>query len=102
MVRVNCEVLWLERSLGGRNRGAAYQWREGVPRPKGNHEAEPRKEEDAAVDIDDVEEGDGPRFSVDRVDLRGRIEVGELEAHDEGCCRVSGCGLCGSREVLLR
>ncbi len=69
-------------SRGGEKKGdSTYQWRERVPSPKRNHETKPREEEDATVNIDGVEEWYRPSLSIDRVDLRGRVEVGELETH---------------------
>lgn len=53
----------------------SHQWRKCIPRPEGNHETEPSKEEDAAVDIDWVEEGYRPGLSVDGVDFRARNQA---------------------------
>ena len=48
-----------------------YQWREGIPRPKGDEEAKPREEEDAAVHVERVQERNGASLAVYRVDLWG-------------------------------
>jgi len=48
---------------------AAYKRRESVPRPKGNHEAHPG-EEDAAMAVERIEQGDGPGLFGDGVELR--------------------------------
>jgi hypothetical protein len=64
---------------------APYQRGKGVPGPKGDHEAEPGKEEDAPVDIDGVQDGHGPGLQGDRVDVRTGVEVREPEAH---VCRL--------------
>lgn len=71
--------------------GLSYKGRKGVPRPKRDHEAEPREKEDAAVDIDGVQGRDRPGLAGDRVDLRGGIQVRELERHGWlTCCSVDG------------
>ena len=70
---------------------STYQRREGVPRPEGEHKSGPRKEEDAAVFVKDIEDRDGVSLPVDRVDVRGPPEVGELhvDTHRGGCNRQS-------------
>jgi hypothetical protein len=79
----------LSRIVVGQGTGRTYQRREGIPGPERNHEAEPRKEKDTAVDIERVEEWNRPCFSVDRVQLRGRVQIGEFETHGNR----SGLGL---------
>lgn len=59
-----------------------YQRRKGIPSPKGYHEAKPREEKDATVDVDGVKQWNGPGFMADRVHMRGAVQAGELETHD--------------------
>lgn len=61
--------------------GLSYQGWKCIPAPKRYHEAKPREEEDAAVDIDKVENRNGPGFAVDGVHVRADIQVGESERH---------------------
>lgn len=59
-----------------------YQWRECIPRPKGNEESEPGEEEYTPVHVDWVQERNGSRFVCDRIDLRGlerKTEIHHLE-----------------------
>jgi hypothetical protein len=44
-----------------------------LTRPEGNEETPPSEEEDSAINVKDIEDGDGSGLSVDRVDLRGRV-----------------------------
>lgn len=55
--------------------GVSHQWWKCIPRPEGNHETEPSKEENAPVDVDRVEEWYTPGLSVDRVDFRTPDQV---------------------------
>ena len=61
----------------------AYQWRKGIPCPKRNHESEPGEEKDAAIWVERVERGYSPGLAVDRVHLRGRVQVRKLDTHCE-------------------
>ena len=80
-------------------RSGSHQRREGVPSPEGDHEAEPCEEKDAPIDIDGVKERDRSRLSVDRVDLRSRVQVGEFETHDDG---LAVCGQKRSMDYMGR
>jgi hypothetical protein len=46
-----------------------YQWWESVPRPECDHKAEPREEEDSAIDVDYIETRYRSSLVVDWVDL---------------------------------
>lgn len=56
-----------------------------LTRPESNEESKPAEEKDSAVHVENIEDGDGPGLPVDRVDLRGRIQGLESDAHDCGC-----------------
>ena len=47
----------------------SQEWWEGIPRPEGDEETKPRKEEYTAVHVDDIKNGNRPRLVVDWVDL---------------------------------
>lgn len=60
-----------------------YQRRESVPRPEGDEEAQVTEEKHASILVDGVEYGDRLGLLVVGIDLWGRPELLELEAHDE-------------------
>ncbi len=62
-----------------------YQWWKGIPRPEGHEEAEPREEEHATIDVNEVEERNGPSLLSDGVDLWSLEECSDAEAHGGGC-----------------
>ncbi len=79
--------------------GGTHQRRKGVPGPKGQHEAEPRKEKDAAMGVDRVEDGHGAGLLVDGVEDWRAPEIRGLEAHPSDDevrvapeVRLVGCG----------
>jgi hypothetical protein len=62
--------------------GVTAKTEDGLPRPEGNHETKPAKEENSAIDISKgVEDRNGPSFVVDWVDLGGLPQGSDLEAH---------------------
>ena len=40
-----------------------------LPRPEADEEGPPREEEDPAIHVDRIEDGDGQRLVIDRVDI---------------------------------
>ena len=67
--------------MAGSSRYESYQRREGIPSPKGYHEAKPGEKKDAAVDVDGVKKWNGSGFMAGRVHLWDGVQVGELETH---------------------
>lgn len=49
--------------------GDAHEWWKGVPGPKGNKETEPGEEEDSAIHVNDIEDGNGASLVIDWVDF---------------------------------
>jgi len=49
----------------------AYQWWECIPRPKGNEEPKPGKEEHSSVHVDRVQERNGTCLVCNWIDLWG-------------------------------
>jgi hypothetical protein len=69
--------------LARRELKGTYQRRESVPRPEGDEEAQVTEEKHASIFVDGVEYGDRLGLLVVGVDLWGRPELLELEAHNE-------------------
>jgi hypothetical protein len=64
-------------------RRITYQWWKSIPGPESHEEAEPREEEYTTIDVDDVEEWNGPSFVSDGVDLRCLEQHSWIETHAE-------------------
>jgi hypothetical protein len=55
------------------------KWR--LTRPECHEETEPSKEEDSAVDVEDIEYRNRPGLPVDRIELRSSIQGLQSETH---------------------
>ena len=54
-----------------------------LPRPEGDHESPPRKEEYSTIFIDNIENWDGSGLVVGWIDLWSLPEVLQFEAHGD-------------------
>jgi hypothetical protein len=52
------------------DQGETYQWRKGIPRQKGDREANPREKEHATVLVQRVQDRDGKCFVAGWVSIR--------------------------------
>lgn len=79
----------------------SYKRWKSVPCPKGDHEAEPREEEDPAICVYRVEDGQGTSLPVDWVDYGSSDQVreGEFQSHLEQTF-AKGANSIGNRKIL--